>query len=123
MNEETIRKDMEILKQHNFNGVRTSHYPPVNKYLELADEYGLYIIDEAGTEAHATEYISNDQRFREMYLERVQKLVLRDRNHACVLFWSAGNESGEGPLITEVIKEGKRLDPTRYFMYGGMSWK
>ena len=122
MNEETIRKDMEILKQHNFNGVRTSHYPPVNKYLELADEYGLYIIDEAGTEAHATEYISNDQRFREMYLERVQKLVLRDRNHACVLFWSAGNESGEGPLITEVIKEGKRLDPTRYFMYGGNAY-
>ena len=122
MNEETIRRDMEILKQHNFNAVRTSHYPPVNKYIELADEYGLYIIDEAGTEAHATEYISNDQRFREMYLERVQKLVLRDRNHPCVLFWSAGNESGEGPLITEVVKEGKRLDPTRYFMYGGNAY-
>jgi beta-galactosidase len=122
MDEATIRKDMEILKQHNFNAVRTSHYPPVNKYLELADEYGLYIIDEAGTEAHATEYISNDQRFREMYLERVQKLVLRDRNHPCVLFWSAGNESGEGPLITEVVKEGKRLDPTRYFMYGGNAY-
>ncbi len=122
MNEATIRKDMEILKQHNFNAVRTSHYPPVNKYLELADEYGLYIIDEAGTEAHATEFISNDQRFRGMYLERVQKLVLRDRNHACVLFWSAGNESGEGPLITEVVNEGKRLDPTRYFMYGGNAY-
>ena len=122
MNEETIRKDMEILKQHNFNAVRTSHYPPVNKYLELADEYGLYIIDEAGTEAHATEFVSSDQRFREMYLERVQKMVLRDRNHACVLFWSAGNESGEGPLITEVVKEGKRLDPTRYFMYGGNAY-
>ncbi len=122
MNEETIRRDMEILKQHNFNAVRTSHYPPVNKYLELADEYGLYIIDETGDEAHASEYISNDQRFREMYLERVQKLVLRDRNHACVLFWSAGNESGEGPLITEVVKEGKRLDPTRYFMYGGNAY-
>ncbi len=122
MDEATIRKDMEILKQHNFNAVRTSHYPPVNKYLELADEYGLYIIDEAGTEAHATEFISSNQRFREMYLERVQKLVLRDRNHPCVLFWSAGNESGEGPLITEVVKEGKRLDPTRYFMYGGNAY-
>ena len=122
MDEATIRKDMEILKQHNFNGVRTSHYPPVNKYLELADEYGLYIIDEAGTEAHATEYLSNDKRFLPMYLERVQKLVLRDRNHPCVLFWSAGNESGEGPNITEVVKEGKRLDPTRYFMYGGNAY-
>lgn len=122
MNEETIRKDMEILKQHNFNAVRTSHYPPVNKYLELADEYGLYIIDEAGTEAHATEYISSDQRFLPMYLERVRQLVLRDRNHPCVLFWSAGNESGEGPNITEVVKEGKKYDPTRYFMYGGNAY-
>ena len=122
MDEATIRKDMEILKQFNFNGVRTSHYPPVNKYLELADEYGLYIIDEAGTEAHATEFLSNDQKFLPMYLERVQKLVLRDRNHPCVLFWSAGNESGEGPNITEVVKEGKRLDPTRYFMYGGNAY-
>lgn len=122
MNEETIRKDMEILKQHNFNAVRTSHYPPVNKYLELADEYGLYIIDEAGTEAHATEYISNDKKFLPMYLERVRQMVLRDRNHPCVLFWSAGNESGEGPNITEVVKEGKKYDPTRYFMYGGNAY-
>ncbi len=122
MDEATIRKDMEILKQHNFNAVRTSHYPPVNKYLELADEYGLYIIDEAGTEAHATEYLSNDPKFLQMYLERVRQLVLRDRNHPCVLFWSAGNESGEGPNITEVVKEGKRLDPTRYFMYGGNAY-
>ena len=122
MDEATIRKDMEILKQHNFNAVRTSHYPPVNKYLELADEYGLYIIDEAGTEAHATEYLSNDSKFLPMYLERVRQLVLRDRNHPCVLFWSAGNESGEGPNITEVVKEGKKLDPTRYFMYGGNAY-
>lgn len=122
MTEDVIRKDMEILKQHNFNAVRTSHYPPVNKYLELADEYGLYIIDEAGVEAHATEFVSSDERFLPMYLERVRQLVYRDRNHACVLFWSAGNESGEGPNITEVVKEGKRLDPTRYFMYGGNAY-
>ena len=122
MDEATIRKDMEILKQHNFNAVRTSHYPPVNKYLELADEYGLYIIDETGDEAHATEFVSNDEKFLPMYLERVRQLVMRDRNHPCVLFWSAGNESGEGPNITEVVKEGKRYDPTRYFMYGGNAY-
>ncbi|MBR3531158.1 MAG: DUF4981 domain-containing protein [Bacteroidaceae bacterium] len=122
MNEETIRKDMEILKQHNFNAVRTSHYPPVNKYLELADEFGLFIIVETGDEAHATEYISNDNKFLAMYQERVRQMVLRDRNHPCVLFWSAGNESGEGPLITEVVKEGKKYDPTRYFMYGGNAY-
>jgi len=119
MDESTIRKDMEILKQHNFNTVRTSHYPPVNKYLELADEYGLYIIDETGDEAHATEELSEDNRFLSMYQERVRQMVLRDRNHPCVLFWSAGNESGEGPNITEVVKEGKKFDSTRYFMYGG----
>ena len=119
MKEEVIRKDMEILKQHNFNAVRISHYPPVNKYLELADEYGLYIIDEAGVEAHATEQVSSIEAFRPMYQERVRQMVLRDRNHPCILFWSAGNESGEGPNITDVVKEGKKYDHTRYFMYGG----
>jgi len=123
MDEATIRKDMEILKQFNFNAVRTSHYPPVNEYLDLADEYGLYIIDEAGVEAHATEWISYLPEYIPMYQERVRQMVLRDRNHACVLFWSAGNESGEGPNIGEVVKEGKKYDPTRYFMYGGNAAK
>ena len=121
MTEEVIRKDMEILKQFNFNAVRTSHYPPVNKYLELADEYGLYIIDETGDEAHATEYVCSMSEFTEMYRERVRRMVLRDRNHACVLFWSAGNESGESFNINEVVKEGKKYDPTRFWMYGGNS--
>ncbi|NLA48930.1 MAG: DUF4981 domain-containing protein, partial [Bacteroidales bacterium] len=122
MNEETIRKDFEILKQFNFNAVRTSHYPPVNRYLELANEYGLYIIDEAGTEAHATEYISNKKEFTEMYRERVRQMVLRDRNYPCILFWSAGNESGEGFNITEAINEGRKYDHTRYWMYGGNAY-
>ena len=122
MTEAVIRKDFEILKQHNFNAVRTSHYPPVNKYLELADEYGLFIIDETGDESHATEYVSNLPAFIPMYQERVRRMVLRDRNHPCILFWSAGNESGEGPDITEVVKEGKKYDPTRYWMYGGNSF-
>lgn len=119
MHESVIRKDFELLKQFNFNAVRTSHYPPVNKYLELADEYGLYIIDEVGDEAHATEWLSNLPEFEQMYRERSRKAVLRDRNHPCVLFWSAGNESGEGSNITHVVEEGKSLDPTRYWMYGG----
>jgi beta-galactosidase len=123
MTEEVVRRDMEILKQFNFNGVRTSHYPPVNEYLDLADEYGLYIIDETGDESHATEYVSEMPEFTEMYRERVRRMVLRDRNHACVLFWSAGNESGEGMNIAEVVKEGKSLDPTRFWMYGGNAEK
>ena len=122
MDEATIRKDFEILKQFNFNAVRTSHYPPVNRYLELANEYGLYVIDEAGTEAHATEFVSRQSEFTEMYRERVRKMVLRDRNYPCVLFWSAGNESGEGFNITESIAEGRRYDHTRYWMYGGNAY-
>ena len=119
MNEETIRKDFNLLKQFNINCVRTSHYPPVNEYLYLADEYGIYIVDETGDESHATEYVSELKEWEGMYRERVQKMVLRDRNHPCVLFWSAGNESGEGNNICAVIEEGKKLDPTRYWMYGG----
>ncbi|MDR2389204.1 MAG: DUF4981 domain-containing protein [Tannerellaceae bacterium] len=119
MDTETIRKDFAILKQFNFNAVRTSHYPPVNQYLDLADEYGLYVIDEAGVEAHATEFISNLPEFTQMYRERVRRMVLRDRNHPSILFWSAGNESGEGSNIGEVIREGRSLDPGRYWMYGG----
>ncbi len=122
MTEEIIRRDFEILKQFNFNAVRTSHYPPVNEYLDLADEYGLFVIDEAGVEAHATENVCDMPEFTEMYRERVRQMVLRDRNHACVLFWSAGNESGEGINITEVIKEGRKYDHTRYWMYGGNSF-
>jgi len=119
MNEETIRKDFSLLKQFNINCVRTSHYPPVIKYLDLADEYGIYIVDETGDEAHASEYLSERKEWEEMYRERARRMVLRDRNHPSVLFWSAGNESGEGENICAVIDEGKKYDRTRYWMYGG----
>lgn len=122
VNDELIRKDMTILKQFGFNGVRTSHYPPAPRYLEYAARYGLYIIDEAGVEAHATEYVSSDKRFIPMYQERVRRMVLRDRNQPAVLFWSAGNESGEGPNIGEVIREGRKYDSTRWWMYGGNAY-
>jgi beta-galactosidase len=119
MDKETIKKDFEILKQFNFNAVRTSHYPPINKYLELADEYGLYIIDEVNDEAHQSIYLSDREEFSEMYKDRARRLVFRDRNHPSVLFWSAGNESGNGENISKIIDLGKQLDPTRYWMYGG----
>ena len=119
MNEETMIKDFNLFKQYNINCVRTSHYPPVNRYLELADEYGIYIIDETGDESHATQFLSEKKEWEEMYRERARKMVLRDRNHPCILFWSAGNESGEGENICKVIEEGRKYDNTRYWMYGG----
>ncbi len=127
MDTATIRKDFVLMKQFNINCVRTSHYPPVQEYLELADEMGIYIVDETGDESHATEFISKMGEWRDAYVERVQKMVLRDRNHPSIIFWSAGNESGFGNNICEVIKEGKHLDPTRFWMYGGntddVAWK
>ena len=120
MNVEIIRKDFYLMKQFNINCVRTSHYPPVKEYLQLADETGIYIVDEAGVEAHATEFISNRPEWTKSYVERAEKMVLRDRNHPSIIFWSAGNESGSGFNICEVIAAGKRLDPSRpAWMYGG----
>jgi beta-galactosidase len=127
MDKETILKDFTIMKQFNINCVRTSHYPPTIDYLNLADEMGIYIVDECGDEAHATEYISELPEWKDAYIDRLRGMVLRDRNHPSIIFWSAGNESGFGNNICEVIKEGKRLDPSRIFMYGGnsddVSWK
>jgi beta-galactosidase len=120
MDAETIRKDFYLMKQFNINCVRTCHYPPVKEYLKLADELGIYIVDETGDEAHATEFISNDSLWTKSYVERAEKMVLRDRSHPSVIFWSAGNESGSGFNICEVIAAGKRLDPSRPgWMYGG----
>jgi beta-galactosidase len=80
----------------------------------------MYIVDEVGVEAHANEYLSKDPAWTEMYRERSRKLVYRDRNHASVVMWSAGNESGSGFNIDEVIKTGKAIDPSRpAWMYGG----
>jgi len=127
MDRETIIKDFVLMKQFNINCVRTSHYPPTIEYLDLADEMGIYIVDETGDESHATEYISELPEWRDAYIDRLHGMVLRDRNHPSIIFWSAGNESGFGNNICEVIKEGKRLDPSRIFMYGGntddVAWK
>jgi beta-galactosidase len=117
---ETLRKDLIIMKQFNINCVRTCHYPPTPEYIEMADELGMYVVDEVGVEAHANEYLSEDPKWTEMYRERSRKLVYRDRNNPSVIFWSAGNESGSGFNINEVIKTGKAIDPSRpAWMYGG----
>ena len=119
MDIETMRKDLILMKQFNINCVRTSHYPPNKEYLDLADELGMYVVDETGDESHATEYLSERDEWTPAYVNRVERLVLRDRSHPSIIFWSAGNESGFGKNICEVIKRGKELDPTRLWMYGG----
>jgi beta-galactosidase len=117
---ETMKKDLTLMKQFNINCVRTCHYPPNVEYIELADELGIFIVDETGDEAHAYQYISHDPRWRAQYLDRMRKLVYRDRNHPSVVIWSAGNESGPGDNLCAIMEEGKKLDPSRpAWMYGG----
>jgi beta-galactosidase len=120
MDVETMRKDLVLMKQFNINCVRTSHYPPNVEYLDLADELGIYVVDETGDEAHAYTWLSSDPLWLNQYLDRMRKMVYRDRNHASVVIWSAGNESGPGDNICALITEGKKIDPSRpAWMYGG----
>ena len=117
---ETLRKDLILMKQFNINCVRTCHYPPTPEYIEMANELGMYIFDEVGDETHANEWLSERSEWTEMYRDCSRKLVYRDRNNPSVIVWSAGNESGSGFNINEVIKTGKAIDPSRpAWMYGG----
>ena len=116
----TMRKDLMLMKQFNINCVRTSHYPPNVEYLDIADELGIYIIDETGDEAHSNIQLSSQPEWQEQYLDRMRKMVYRDRNHASIVIWSAGNESGPGNNICALIAAGKLIDPSRpAWMYGG----
>jgi len=117
---ETMIKDLKLLKQFNINIVRTSHYPNDPLFLDLCDEYGMYIVGETGDEAHASTWLSGEPAWREMYVDRARKMVHRDRNHPAVVIWSAGNEAGSGENIAALIAEGKRIDPSRPgWLYGG----
>lgn len=117
---EILRQDLILMKQFNINCVRTCHYPPTPEYLGLANELGMYIVDEVNDETHRNEWLSGDAVWTAMFRDRSRKLVYRDRNHPSIIMWSAGNESGVGFNIDEVIKTGKAIDPSRpAWMYGG----
>ncbi len=120
VSEEMILQDLKMMKRNNINCIRTAHYPPDPKLLALADEYGMYIVDEANIEAHANKFISEDPAWKEAFLDRVKRMVHRDKNHPCVVIWSAGNEAGSGENITAVVEAGKAIDQTRAgWLYGG----
>lgn len=117
---ETLREDLLIMKRFNINLVRTSHYPPSPEYLDLADELGIYVVCEAGTECHDNEYLSERPEWEAMFVDRGVKMVYRDRNHPSVIFWSAGNEAGEGENLKKLMETCKIIDPSRpNWMYGG----
>jgi beta-galactosidase len=115
-----MRADLVTMKQHNINAVRTSHYPNDHHLLDLADELGLYVIDEANVECHARwKAVANDPRYLTAIIDRVQRMVLRDRNHPCIIGWSLGNEAGHGPAHDAAAALARRLDPTRFVHYEG----
>ena len=98
---ESMLKDIQLMKQHNINTVRTSHYPNDPIWYDLCDKYGLYVIDEANIESHGMGYSSertlgNNPLFKKAHLDRVQRMVERDKNHPSIILWSMGNEAGDG---------------------------
>ena len=93
-----ILKDVRTIKRFNFNCIRTSHYPDDPYFYDLCDQYGILVIDEANLETHGLgSKLSNDPRWTAAYLERVTRMVNRDKNHPSIIIWSLGNESGRGP--------------------------
>lgn len=99
---ESMEQDVRLMKAHNVNAVRTSHYPPNRAWLDLCDEYGLYVIDECDYETHGFSEVgwennpSDSERWTPALMNRVQRMWNRDKNHACVVMWSLGNEAGIG---------------------------
>jgi beta-galactosidase len=117
---ETVERDVAVLKASNVNAVRTSHYPPDPYFLELADAYGLYVVDEANIEAHANyPTLCNDPRYQGAFVDRVSRMVLRDRNHPCVIAWSLGNETGYGSNHDAAAGWVRRVDRSRPLHYEG----
>lgn len=96
---EDMRADIMLMKQHNVNAVRCSHYPNDPRFLDLCDELGMYVIDEANVESHAwNTSLCHDPRYRTTIMSRITRMVERDKNHPCVIMWSLGNESGYGAV-------------------------
>ncbi|MEM9204495.1 MAG: glycoside hydrolase family 2 TIM barrel-domain containing protein, partial [Actinomycetota bacterium] len=115
-----MREELVLMKQHNVNSIRTAHYPNDHRILDLCDELGLYVIDEANMECHGREIsLAHDVRYEKAILERTQRLVRRDRNYACVIGWSLGNESGHAPVHDSAAAWAKRIDPTRFVHHEG----
>jgi len=117
-----MEEDVRLMKQFNFNAVRTSHYPNHPDFYQLCDQYGLYVVDEANVESHGMEpcsRLSEDPLWLNAYVERMTRLVLRDRNHPSIIIWSLGNESGFGKNHHLMYQWTKATDPTRPIQYEG----
>ena len=135
---EQITKDLSLIKQHNMNAIRTSHYPNRPEFYQLCDIYGFYIMDEADVEIHGVDTlyfskwdtadyskhafrgdIANNELYSESVVDRVQRMVIRDRNRPCIISWSMGNEAGYGCTFESALSFTKHFDPSRITHYEG----
>jgi beta-galactosidase len=119
-------RDIELMKQNNVNFVRTSHYPNDPEWYALCDEYGIYVMDEANDETHAyglgtDNRLAIDPAWQPAHVDRVARMIERDKNHPSVLVWSLGNESGDGPNLAASYQWAKKRDATRPVHYQGSS--
>ncbi len=122
VSEERMVQDIKLMKQNNFNAVRTSHYPDDPRWYELCDEYGLYLIDEANLETHElgfgrVNFPGNRQEWFAPCVARMVDMVQRDKNHPSVIMWSLGNEAGGGETFTQMRKAALKIDDTRPIHY------
>ena len=121
---ELMIRDIELMKRNNVNAVRTSHYPNAPDWYELAARYGLYVMDEANIECHGygtnpQNRLTNDPAWTPAYVDRVTRMVERDKNRPAVVFWSLGNECGDGTNMAAAYQWLKRRDPSRPVHYEG----
>lgn len=113
---ESMLRDVTLMKQNNINTIRTSHYPNNARMYSMFDHYGLYTIDEADLEDHANQSISDMESWIPAFVDRIDRMVLRDRNHPSVIMWSLGNEAGNGDNFEYCYIAAKELDdrPVHY---------
>mgnify|MGYP000026501678 CR=1 FL=1 len=120
---ESMREDVELMKRHNINAVRTAHYPNDSRFYDLCDEYGLYVLDETDIECHGMElardtvHISDAEEWEDAYVDRMVRMVERDKNHPSVVVWSLGNESDLGRNHVAMAEDTRERDPTRPIHY------
>lgn len=119
---ELMLKDIQLMKQHNINAVRSSHYPNHPYWYDLCDQYGLYVIDEANIESHPLAnseetQIGNDLSWLPAHLDRVKRMYHRDKNHPSIIIWSLGNEAGHGDIFRQCYQWLKDTDGTRLVQY------
>ena len=119
------------MKQHNINTIRAAHYPNTSEFLELCNRYGFYLIQEADLEMHGfatrkaegrygtyhAEWLTDQEAWREAFVERASRMVERDKNHPCIIMWSIGNEAGYGANHDAMAQWIAERDPSRMIQY------